>query len=223
MSETHLPDDPAEFDVLAWMATGSVVRRTVEIVADQAAMDRAIEIDTRLRALGVDEKATEGDGPLDAESEHAEEIDALLAEAEALADQIEASKSVWTVRAIGDVEVEAAAKAVPPPRLPVGAPQGASEQQQQKANDRMQTYLREARDKDRERKLHHVAAGVVSVARGEHVTAGPSVEGLRQMRDGSPYGAHWIERLWVAIQAAAEENVEVPRPTSPRRPMGSLG
>lgn len=221
MSETedYLPEDTSAFDLEGWLTTGTVVRREVPAWADQVAVRRVQEIEARLTELGVAEDP-EADGPLSAGDENAEEIAALKAEAAVMLDRMTASKAVFTVRGITPDEVEQIARDHPAPPPPVGAPQKASPEQQQKAMARLARYAADNTEVDKTRMLHMVALCVETITTPAGVKAGISVSALRALR-AEAWGDQLIKRLWTAIQSAAMEAVPVPGPTSPGSSTGT--
>lgn len=220
-TENYLPEDPSAFDIEGWLSTGTVVRREVPAWSDQVAARRAQEIDARLTELGVGE-GQKGDAPLDSAGENFDEIEALVAEAEEVADRLAASKVVFTVRGITDEEIEQVSRDVPAPKVPVGAPAKASPEQQQKAMDRIARYGELKKAVDEERLLRQIAMCVETVTTPTGTAHGVTPDGLRKLK-GEAFGGQLLERLWNAILAARAEAVPVPGFTSPAFSTSTLG
>lgn len=230
-SPQNLPEDPADFDLVDWLNTGTIARQHVTIYADQIAGKRLAEIQDRLEQIDAataptsdedlaDADRTLADDPavLELEAERAE----LLAEAEDLLPRLEASRAVWEVRALSQDEIEDATKAVETPKPPIQPPATASERQQERFRDRVVAYAEASTRVTAERRLHMLATAVVSVTTPRGTVEGVTVDALRSLR-ARPYGQGWLDRLWAAVEAATEEEVEVPRPTSPGRSTSDLG
>lgn len=220
------------FDLMDWIESGTIGRRQVTIYNDVAAGDRLVEIDERLTELGYGGDADpEADGPLAGSS--TPEVTALLAEAEQVRERLADSKSVWTVRALAEDEVEDTFDpdkgGVPEPKLPIPPPEKAGRKAQEDWVDRVNAHRKAVAAAEAERRLRMIAAAVIAVetSRGRvERDAGDdpimSVDQLRSLRS-RPHGGQWIARLYEAVDAATEGDVEVPRPTSPGRSTSDLG
>jgi len=118
--ETGLPEDPAEFDLMDWLNTGTIARRRVTIYNDPSLVDEFERIEARLAELGWSDDETPGQAKADAPlvDPAAEEIEDLLAERDSVIARWDAAKSVWTVRAVSQTEVERSFDEVPIPKAP---------------------------------------------------------------------------------------------------------
>lgn len=203
------------FDLMDWIESGTVGRRQVTIYNDVEAGKRLQDVHARLGELG----ATEGpeDGPL--EDAGSPEVAALLAEADELLGRLEASKAVWTVRAVSTDDVEATFSAdggVPEPKKPVPPPAAAGKKAAEDFVDRVNEWNKAVEAADARRRLFLIARAVVEVETPRGTVAGASVEALEALSH-RPHGRQWIDRLYAAVDAATDADVEVPRPTSPER------
>lgn len=200
------------FDLLDWIESGTVARRQVTIYNDAALAERLRVLTERLAEAEKKVEQTGGDAPLDEVDEVAE----LTAQIEALYPEWEASKAVWTVRALSQDDVMATFDAVPEPKRPVPPLEKAGQKAQERFAEQVSAWRREVRDADRERRLHMVAIAVESVETARGTAEGVTVETLRKLRD-RPHGEQWLTRLYEAVSEATEGDADVPRPTSPGR------
>lgn len=202
-----------------WLKTGTIGRRTVTIYADVEAGKRLAEIDQRLTELTA--AADDTDAPVDAplSASTAPEIAELEAEAEVLLDRLEDSKSVWTVRAVSQDEVEAtytAERGVVSPKMPVPPPQGAAQKVQERYAENFRAYAERNEQARKERRLHLLVIAVETIETARGTREGVTLEQLHALQ-ARPHGQQWIDTLYQAVQAATEQDVEPPRPTSPGR------
>lgn len=216
MSDTEalgLPEDPADFDLLAWMNSGTVARRTVTVYNRPDLIDELERIEVDLKAAGHDGRNDEReDGPL---SDDPDGAVALLFERKAAVEaELESARSVWTVRALSGDEVDGTFTTVPAPKIPVQPRSDAPEALREKWGEKMQRYaLAEARA-NADRKVVQVALAVESIETSRGTAAGVTVEALTALR-GKPHGQQIIDLLHQAVISASRSDVEIPRPTSP--------
>lgn len=220
MSDAHESLTEDSFDLLEYLSTGTVARRQVVIYADVEAGDLLVSTLDQLRALGWDEEQDPGDsepsdGPLsDADDEPSPEVAELLQVAEAAQERLEASRSVWTVRALSDEEREEALSLVPEPKLPLPPKDNAPEQLREKFAKRAQQYGIDKVEADRKRKVVRLAMAIESIERpGVGAVSSVTVETLEALRS-KPHGSQWIAKLAAALDDAQNSDPSVPRPTS---------
>lgn len=211
---------PEAFDLMDWIASGTVGRRQVTIYNDVAAGKRLVEIQARLNELApVDDRDEDGDQPLSASAPP--EVAELEAEAADLLDRLDASKAVWTVRAVSKDDVDATFDEVPAPRRPVPS-QETTEKARKREEDAFNTWVRASNEANQERRLHLISRAVVSIETVRGAADGATVDQLRAMQS-RPHGAQWVDQLHAAVEAATEVEPDVPRPTLPGRSMSSRG
>lgn len=221
---TPEPDEtiPADFDFMAWLTSGTVATRTVEIHNDPALVAEFEALDRELKAVERKYARAGGDAPLDEDDPRP----AILARMEELADRWDASKSLWTVRALSDDEVQATFDpeqggiAVPRQPLPPLPAQG--DKARERFVEKFADWERRNEAANKARRLLIIAAALESIespqGRRERVDGQPAVtlDELRAMA-ARPHGETWITKLDKAVTAATKEDGEVPRPTSPGR------
>jgi hypothetical protein len=222
---SNLPEDPADFDLIAFFNTGTIGRTTVVTYNDHEAWKRMVEIDARLEELGVsdegDSPAFPKDEPLSAINEDQAEVDALLAEVAELEGRRDASKMTWHVRAISDEETKEARRQHKAPVPPTDPGANASPQQREKFNAKVLQYSQAREDWLETVKLEQIAVGVehVETSHGQHDVTVATLRALKKR----PHGQQWLDRLYQAISDALQEDVDPPRPTSPGRFINARG
>ncbi|WP_344250964.1 hypothetical protein, partial [Isoptericola hypogeus] len=122
-------------------------------------------------------------------------------------------KAVWTVRAVSRDEVHASYEELPDPKMPVPPKDGAAQRLHDEFGNRVQEYTRAKAKADEDRKLVLLAVAVVGIETSRGNTDYVTVEQLRALRS-RPHGQQWITLLYGAMEAATENDVEIPRPTS---------
>lgn len=218
MSEVHESLTEDSFDLMEYLTSGTIAKRQVTIYNDPEAGDLLVSTLERLAELGWSEDDEQGgepvDGPLsDADDEPDPEVAELLEVAQEAQERLEASKSVWTVRALSEEEAEATFEAVPLPKMPMPPKDNSPEKDRLKFARQAQEYGSAKVESDRKRKLLQVAAAVVSVERGGRSVDSVSVEMLEALRT-RPQGEQWIDKLAAALNEAQKSDPDVPRPTS---------
>lgn len=211
------------FDLMDWITSGTVGRREVTIYNDVEAGQRIEAIDGELAALNyTDDEPEHEDGPLSGRGGVSAEVQALLDEQARLLERLQASKAVWTVRALSGGEVEEAFDAIPDPPKPVPPPTKSStppkvvEELNEKFTRAVEKWSRAAAEANRERRLHMISMAVVGVETPRGAIGSVTADQVRALRD-RPHGVHWVDTLWAGISAASESDVAVPRPTLPGR------
>lgn len=221
-SDTEPTDgiNEAEFDLMDWIESGTVARRQVVIHNNPALADQFAELEAQLAAAEKNTKDAGADGPL-SEADPREEI---LADMEALWEKWEASKAVWTVRAVSQDDVEASFDeergGVHAPKAPMPPPEKAGERARERFMGAVHLFNVAKAKADRDRKLCIISTAVVSVETPRGIATSVSVEQLRALRD-RPHGEQWIDKLYAGVNAATAGDVEIPRPTSPERSTSS--
>lgn len=203
----------ADFDLMAWIETGTIARRTVVIHNDPAAADRFLELEKRLAELGVDEGDEIADTPLASTGVDAE-LEEIRREHAELYKRWEASRATWTVRAVSEEEVEAIVAASAAPKMPVPPLEKAGRAAQEAYYEKVAEYTEAKKKWDDAVDLAVIARAVESVETAQGTAKGVTVEQLRSLKS-RPHGSHWLKQLRDAVNAATEGDVDVPRPTSP--------
>lgn len=217
------------FDFDEWLETATVARRQVTIYNNPALFEEYQALQAELDAADKAAATAGGDEALDASDPRPE----LFARMEDLYERWQASKSVWTVRALSGDEVEDSFEpekggiAVPP--QPVPPLDKAGEKAREAYARRFTAWSKANTQAQRERRLVMIAWAVLKVEAPGRVSErrvdGPpivTVEQLRAMRS-RPHGEQWIARLYQAVDDATKDNPEIPRPTSPGRSTSDLG
>jgi hypothetical protein len=240
-TDEHENITPEDFDLMAWIASGTVATRTVDIfnrpdmVAEYEALEAEYAEAEKAAARAGD------DAPLSAVDPRPD-IEARMAE---WRERWEASKATWTVRALSHDEIENTFEpktgGVSSPPQPVPPPAQAGKKAAEDYAEKVTKWARTVHEADRERTLHLIAAAVTAVestrGRLERDPGEPpivTVEALRTLRD-RPHGDTWVGmipsgkgqrvtgKLATAVMAATEGDVAVPRPTSPGRSTTTQG
>ncbi|GAA1992925.1 hypothetical protein GCM10009718_33310 [Isoptericola halotolerans] len=211
-----------DFDLLAFVETGTIATREVVIYTDHEAARRCQEIEAALDALdddGPDDRKQ--DAPLGAESDETRRAE-LEAEAEQWLERLQASKMTWTVRALSNDEIKASFDVVAAPKMPVPPKEGVAQAIKDRWHERVEEYGRKKAEADEDRNLVLVANAVVGIETPAGSTGSVTVEQLKALRS-KPHGQQWIDRLYTAVDAATSDEVEPPVPTSPGRSTSSRG
>lgn len=232
-TEEHENITPEAFDLMAWIQSGTVATRQVTIYNNPALAAEYEALEAEMKAA---EKAVEdagGDAPMSAK-EPREDIRARMDDLYA---RWEASKSVWTVRALSDDDIEATYAeigGVPSPKQPVPPLPQAGKKALEDHGEKVTKWAKAVHKADRERTLHIIAVAVTSVETAIGTADSATVEQVRSLRD-RPHGPQWVGlipsgrgqritgKLATAVMAATEADVEVPRPTSPERSTNTRG
>lgn len=225
MSKDDAPVGVTEesFSLDDWIESGTVARRQVVIHNNPALVEEFEALEARLTALGdAPDADPEADGPLSASDPHEAERAEIHAALENVYERWESSKATWTVRALSHEDVEATFDAVPVPKRPVPPLEKAGQKAQEKFAAEVSTYQAKVNKADVERRLHMIAASVVGVETAQGSVDSVTVDQVRALRD-RPHGTKWVDKLYEAMSAATEGDVEVPRPTSPGRSTSDLG
>lgn len=203
---------PETIDLMDWVESGTVARRQVTIHNNPALLEEYEALEAQLKEAEKRVRAAGGDEAL-SDSDPREAILDAMAD---LYDRWEASKAVWTVRALAPDDVQATFDpdtGVPEPRRPVPPLEKAGKKAHEDFVEAVGTYSKAKAKADGDRQLHLISAAVVSVETPRGTATAASVEVLEKMR-ARPHGQQWIDRLYAAVQAATEGDVEIPRPTS---------
>jgi hypothetical protein len=215
------------FDLMDWIESGTVGRREVTIHNDPALYAEFQAIQAERDAVKAALDAAGGERTLDDVDPFAD-LDGRESD---LADRWEASKAVWTVRALSSDEIEATFETVPQPKIPVqppikpSTPDKVAAAMNEQWVEQVAAWQKAVKEADRERTLHIVAAAVVSVQTARGTVDRVSVDAIRALRD-RPHGEQWVGvirsdgkrasgRLAEAVEAATEADVPIPRPTLP--------
>jgi hypothetical protein len=222
VTEIHMPE-PEEFDLEAWLSTGTIGHATVDTYADVVAGQTLIDLQDRrdelCKKLGIDPDeepaaaAFPKDQPLSEYDGADDELADLDDQIEEMRQRLAASKMTWHLRAISAEEIDAAHDKHEIPQPPVDPGPNASEQAKTRFGKKAMAYGRARTEYDLSVRLEIIATAAESVA----TAAGSrSVDAalLRKLR-ARPHGQQWIDRLYKAVEQALKEEVELDRPTSP--------
>lgn len=226
-----LPEDPADFNLMEWITSGTVARREVPVYNRPDLLAEYAQIEERLKDAGwtltdagwTDRPgkpdASAKDGPL-SESDDDPQVATDLERWPALEDELLAARAVWSVRALGKDDMEwvesQLEELVPPIPLPPSASDGA----RTKYEARVNRYNRRRNEQIRERAILIVSRGVESIATPTTTATGVSVASLTAL-DHTPHGTKIIDLIYTAIEQATGADVEIPRPTSPGSSTGT--
>src|SRR5690625_1912703 len=119
-----------DFSLLSWIETGTVAERSVTHYNDQAAYSDYLDWERRY------EEAESNHGPDGEEVLGSRDVFAELdAEGEQILERLESSKSVWTVRALSNEELEEIDADHPLPKEPTPPGRNADSAQLKKSRD----------------------------------------------------------------------------------------
>lgn len=230
MTENTLPDDPADFDLNDWIETGTVARREVKIHNRPDLYERFVAIEAELEALGYQdpedvadaEPDAQGDEALDAGGDDDAHVYELLEERAEIFQLWDESLAIWTVQAISQEQVDEAIAAVDSPKQPLPPKQGAPQRLQAEYQTKLLEYGNALEKVKRERRLYMISAAVISVETSRGTATGATVDQLRALQ-GRPHGQQWLDKLYNALTDATQDDVEIPRPTSPGPSTTALG
>lgn len=226
--DTTIPDD---FDLMAWIESGTVATRTVKIHNNPALVAEAEALQAELAAAEKAIAETGGEGPLGA----ADPRPGIEERMRAVSEAWDESCAEWTVRAIAYDDIERLYEAVPHPKQPAPPPATAGDKAREKYAERMTAWGKAVAAADRERTLHYIATAVTAVettkGRIEREVGAPpivTIDALRALRD-RPHGEQWVgvipsgrgQRftglLASAVMEATEGDQDIPRPPLPGR------
>lgn len=189
-----------------WIDTGTVARRTVTIYNDRALAAEYEALEAQLK--DVQDEAEERS--LDDEDPASE----IMARMEELYTRWEASKAVWTVRALSRDEASEIVDRIPVPDGPGKLADTATAAEKSAHNAALKSWLRQSQRAQDERNLEFISTAIISVETAKGTARHASVDTLRRMRS-RPHGAHDIERLVAAVNEATQGEVEISRPILP--------
>lgn len=195
-----------------WLESGTIKRREVPLYADAAIMDEMVALDARIQQVEAQEKRDRENG--DRSFADKSLLEDLQAEAEALWERYEASKSVWHVRATTPAERDEALNLFPSedaPLMPHRSAPMAVKKAWEKARDEWKPRAAKA---EMERRLLLLSKAVEKVEIGGNTITSVSVDDLRAMLNGA-YGTERIDMLWRAVDEASKQG-EAPVPFSHR-------
>lgn len=201
-------DTPAGFSLDEWIETGTVAHEQVTIYANRALAGEFTALERRLTAAQA--AAETGDQTL----EESGDVARILEQMEDLYARWEASKAVWTVRALSDDEVRDIYAAHKTPTAPDKPPADAPADVHRAHKGAVEMWTRAVQLATDERNLHYIAAAVTKVETAKGATSTVTVEQLRRMRH-RPHGAQDLTRLIDAVNRATQGDVEIARPTLP--------
>jgi hypothetical protein len=211
------------FDLMEFIETGTVARREVVIYTDHEAAAKCADLQKRIDELTDDDDRDRApkDGPLSGDG-GGDELAALEAEAEQWLERLQASRMVWTVRALSQTEVEKSFDVVPVPKMPAPPPDNAPDKLRDRWMERVAKYHQDDEKAKQERTLVLIATALQSVETPKGIVGSVDVDTLRALRD-KPHGKSWIDKLYTAVNEASSEDVAPPVPTSPGRSTSTRG
>lgn len=244
-NQNTTPDTDDEFaglDILDWIQSGTVARRTVTIYNDPALADEMERLDAEYQKALIEEDAAAGERTV-SERPHSEE---LLEQMQDVYDRWQASKAEWTVEALSPDTINEVTDLVPNEPRPVG-PQPPAEPKdesrsgnpekralykqameyyqadlaafevahQEWSEGPYQDWLRAQAAVTDERNLHLIAAAVISVVTPRGTASEVSVDALRAWK-AKPHGKQNLSRLLEAVDDITLNEVQVPSPKSLR-------
>jgi hypothetical protein len=182
-------------DLLDWVESGTIARREVIIYNDLALVAEADAAEEALRVAlsAASEDAERSMGEPDDVAAARERLDDIYA-------RWEASKAVWTVRALDDDEIRVICEELPAPERPASPAPDASPEWHHAHQDALRMWVKESQDVTDERNLRYVSKAVVSVVTAKGTATEASVGVLRTMRAR----AHGKMRLALLIKATEE-------------------
>jgi hypothetical protein len=196
--------DNQVFDLLEWVSTGSIATREVTLFIDHETYQATRVLVKELRQL----ENVDRDLPVsvDMNAERVARIEAIKAELAELNDKLAASKMVWTMRALSDVEIQESMDAVPGPRLPIKPDGVLTEKTQTKWEARANEYGEAKVKADGERRLWVVQKATQNIVTTAGETDTVTIETLKGLQ-ARPHGAAWINKLYAAVEEATSQEV----------------
>jgi len=199
-----------DFSLLDWMETGTVAERKVTHYNDQAAYSDYLDWERRYEEAETQHGADGGEEVLGSKDVFAE----LDAEGERILERLEASKSVWTVRALSNEELEAIDAEHPFPKPPVEPGRGADESKMRKYREYLNGEYAQALDAAVNAQQYAVlVAAFVKMETPRGSTETVTVEQLKKL-NSVPHGGKLLERLAQAVKDANQSEVEIAAPKS---------
>ncbi len=189
-----------------WLESGTVRTEQVNLFADQAIMDEMQQLIERREELQGTPRSQRAMG-------EADPFKALEREEAALWARYEASKSVWTVRALLPEETDAISQEFPEPMAPQMLPKVAPAKAKEAWAVERDAFIKESQRQAIERDLRHVAKATIKVVTAKGEADSVTVDQVRAMR-AKEYGPDRINMLTDAIKLATRGEVEMPRPKS---------
>jgi hypothetical protein len=185
------------FDLLEWLNTGTIATREVNLYIDHETYQAWVEANKALKEL-------EDNAPALSLSDGASRAE-LRERINELAEKLDDSKMVWTVRALSDTEIEQSLEAVPGPKLPIKPDGVMGEKLQAKWEARANQYGTEKVAADAERRLWVVQRATEKIITPAGEKLGVEISELKAM-SARPHGAGWIAALYAAIEEATSQN-----------------
>lgn len=245
--DTSAGDELQDFDVLDWITSGTVARRTITIYNDPALADEMERLETEYGKALLEEDTTAGERTIS--ERPASEV--ILEQMQAVYDRWQASKAEWTVEALSSDAINEVTDLVPNAPRPVEpvAPNPPKDESrsgnpekralykqamehyqadlaafevahQEWSEGPYQEWLREQSEVSDERNLHLIAAAVISVVTPKGTASEVSVDALRAWKT-RPHGKSHLSRLITAVNEITLNEVQVPSPKSLRGSVNS--
>lgn len=195
-----------DFSLLDWLETGTVATRTVTHYNDQAAYSDYLEWEKRYA-----EAEAAGDSP-ERSIAQKDPLQELEEEGERILERLQSSKSVWTVRALSNEELEEVDAEHPIPKAPTEPGRNADPAKLKKYRDFLNGEYAEALDAAVNAQQYAVLVKAfvkMETPRGtvETITA----EQLKKF-NSVPHGGQLLKRLADAVREANRSEVEIDAP-----------
>jgi hypothetical protein len=203
-------DAPAVLDFDAWLATGTVAQRTVELHNDRRIVDDLLNLDRRRQVVA--KATTTGEASI---TEGGAEIAAIDAQYEDLYARWQASKETWVVRALSGEEVDEIKRRHPVDPMPEQPGKNSPAGARVIHETAMRAWAEHAARVRDESDLDFLSVAIVRVETALGTADHISVEQLRALRT-RPGRQGDITALLKAAAEALTADVEPPAPFSQR-------
>ncbi len=190
-----------------WLDSGTIRTEQVNLFADQAIMAEMQKLIERRTEL--EESTPRGQRAMG----EANPFKELEREEAALWEKYEASKSVWTVRALLPEETDAIHDEFPEPPAPQMLPKAAPAKAKEAWAVERDAFVKQSQQQAIERDLRFVATATIKVETAHGTVDAVSVEQVRAMR-AKQYGPDRVRMLVEAITRSTVGEEEMPRPKS---------
>jgi len=185
-----------DFDLFAWLDTGTTATRDVVIYNDHEAYQEAKAVNEELDNVEQD------DMTLGAGARRAQLREQLVA----LSDRMEASKMVWQVRALSDSEIQASQAAHPEPKLPIEPTGIMNDKLREKYETRMHAYREAKIAIEVARRLWVIECATTTITTEAGSREGITTAELEKLLQ-RPHGSKWITLVYNAVLAATSQEV----------------
>jgi len=175
---------------------------------DQAAYSDYLDWERRY------EEAEASEEPVEISLNEKSPLQKLEAEGEEILERLQASKSVWTMRALSNEELEEIDAEHPIPKAPVDPGRGADAAKLKKYREYLNGEYAQALDAAVNAQQYAVlVAAFVKMETARGSTESVTVEQLKKL-NSVPHGGQLLERLAAAVKEANRSEVEISAPKS---------